>query len=154
MNTEVLRINSFIHRMKAETREQVLSNIAWKVGRQTNADMTWIADQLILREQREASGIDGGVAIPHLKSTPLETPHIIIASLDTKIDFGAVDGEPVDLVCAVLSPRLDGVLHLRRLARMTRLFRESFLLEKLRTASSEKEMAALFALPGEQTLAA
>ena len=144
MHSEALHINSFIFRLKADSKEQVLQNIAWKIGRETEADMTWLADQLLLSEQREASGIDGGVAIPHLKSTPLKQPHVLIATLDTPMDFGSIDGQPVDIVCAVLSPQMDGVLHLRRLSRITRLLRESFVLEKLRNAASEKEMVELF----------
>lgn len=144
MPSETLHIDSFIYNLKAETPQQVLQTIAWQVGRQTNIDMTWLADQLLLSEARDSSAIDGGVAIPHLKSTPLKTPHILVAKLATPVDFGAVDGESVDLVCVVLSPQMDGVLHLRRLSRITRLFRESFVLEKLRNVSSEKEMAELF----------
>lgn len=155
MPTEALHIDSFIYGLKADTKEQALQNIAWKIGRETEADMTWIADQLLLSEQREASGIDGGVAIPHLKSTPLKKPHVLVAKLDHPIDFGSIDGEPVDLICVVLSPQMDGVLHLRRLSRMTRLFRESFVLEKLRNAASEKEMAELFRFTAPQeTMAA
>lgn len=144
MPNEALHIDSFIYGLKADSKEQVLKNIAWKIGRDTNADMTWIAEQLLLSEEREASGIDGGVAIPHIKSTPLKKPHVLLAKLETPIDFGSIDGEPVDLVCVVLSPQMDGVLHLRRLSRITRLFRESFVLEKLRNAASEKEMVELF----------
>lgn len=144
MPHEVLRPDSFIHHLKAESREQVLERLAWKIGRETRADMTWVAEQLLLCEQRETSGIGEGVAIPHLKSTPLEKPHIVLATLSQGIDFGALDNEPVDIVCAVLSPRLDGALHLRRLSRMTRLLRESFLLQKLRAAASESELEKLF----------
>lgn len=144
MINEALQINSFIFGLKAESREQVLQNIAWQVGRKTEADMTWLADQLLQSETREPSGIGGGVAIPHLKSTPLKEPLVVLVKLDTPLDFGALDGEPVDLVCVVLSPQMDGVLHLRRLSRITRLFRESYILDRLRAASSEKEMADLF----------
>lgn len=154
MPNEALHIDSFIYDLKADSREQVLQSLAWRIGRETSADMTWIADQLLQREHREASGIDGGVAIPHLKSTPLSKPHVILAKLSTPIDFGSVDGVPVDLVCAVLSPQMDGVLHLRRLSRITRLLRESYVLERLRAASSEKEMADLFSHTNTQTLAA
>lgn len=154
MLPEHLHFNSFIHNLKAESREQVLQNIAWQVGRQTSADMTWLADQLLQSERRQASGIDGGVAIPHLKSTPLKEPHLLVAKLERPIDFGAMDSEPVDLVCTVLSPQMDGVLHLRRLSRVTRMFRESFLLEKLRHATSESEMADLLNISGKTVLAA
>ena len=144
MPSETLHIDTCIYNLKAETPAQVLQSIAWQVGRQTNIDMTWLADQLLQSEARDSSAIDGGVAIPHLKSTPLKTPHIVVAKLATPVDFGAIDSQLVDLVCVVLSPQMDGVLHLRRLSRITRMFRESFVLEKLRNVASEKEMVELF----------
>lgn len=154
MTSETLHIDSFIYGLKAQTREQVLQAIAWKAGRVTSTDISWLADQLLMKEQREHSGIDGGVAIPHLKSTPLDKPHIVLARLATPVDFGAMDGEPVDLVCTVFSPKMDGVLHLRRLARVTRLFRESFVLERLRAATSEQEMADFINYTQARTLEA
>lgn len=154
MTDDPIRFTSYIFDLPAESRDQVLQSIAWKIGRETNADMTWIADQLLQSEERETSGIGGGVAIPHLKSTPLTTPQILLAKLAQPVEFGALDGQPVDLVCTVLSPQMDGVLHLRRLSRVTRLFRESFVLEKLRNAHSEEEMAALFTFTTRQVLAA
>ena len=154
MTATTTLINSFIFGLKADSKEQVLQTIAWKVARETGADRTWIAENLLLSEQLAPSGIGGGVAIPHLKSTPLKEPHIILVKLATPIDFGALDGKPTDLVCAVLSPQMDGVLHLRRLARTTRLFRESFVLEKIRHAGSEHDMADLFKFSDRQVLAA
>jgi PTS system nitrogen regulatory IIA component len=147
-------INSFMFGLKADNKDQVLHQMARKIGRETGADQAWIASHLLLSEQLEPSGIGGGVAIPHLKSTPLEKPHTLLVKLASPIDFGGLDGKPADLVCAVLSPQTDGVLHLRRLARTTRLFRESFVLEKIRHAGSEHDMADLFDFRDRQVLAA
>ena len=143
MHNEHIEFNSFILGLRAADKKQILQNISWKIGRQTNADMTWIADQLLLLEDKESSGIGDGVAIPHLKSTPLKSPFILVARLDEKVEFNALDGLPVDLVCAVLSPQMDGPLHLRRLSRVTRLFREPLIVERLRLANSEEEMASI-----------
>lgn len=138
---ENIEFNAFVLGLRATDKKQILQNISWKIGRQTQADMTWIADQLLLSEERENSGIGDGVAIAHLKSTPLQKPFILVARLDTPVSFSEIDDTPVDIVCAVLSPQMDGPLHLRRLSRVTRLFRDQEILDKLRAAASEEEMA-------------
>lgn len=138
---ENIEFNAFVLGLRATDKKQILQNISWKIGRQTQADMTWIADQLLLCEEKESSDIGDGVAIAHLKSTPLQKPFILVARLDTPVSFGDVNDMPVDVICAVLSPQMDGPLHLQRLSRVTRLFRDQEILEKLRSATSEEEMA-------------
>ncbi len=151
---EHVEFNAFILGLRAIDQKQILQNISWKIGRQTNADMTWISEQLLLSEARESSGIGDGVAIAHLKSTPLKTPFILVAKLDEPVSFNAADDVPVDIVCAVLSPQMDGPLHLQRLARVTRIFRDPQMLEKLRAATNEQEMAEILRPENRQFLAA
>lgn len=150
MHNEHIEFNAFILGLRAFDKAQILQNISWKIGRQTNADMTWLSEQLLLAEASESSGIGEGVAIAHLKSTPLKKPFILVAKLDHPVEFDAVDGLPVDIICAVLSPQMDGPLHLRRLARVTRIFREPLIIERLRQATSEEEMASILKLDSNQ----
>ncbi len=154
MQNEHIEFNDFIIGLRATEKNQILQNISWKIGRQTNADMTWIADQLLKSEENESSGIGDGIAIPHLKSTPLTKPFIVIARLDQPVEFNSLDGLPVDIVCAVLSPQMDGPLHLRRLSRVTRLLREPEIIEALRNAKSEDEMKSILRIEQQEILAA
>lgn len=154
MQNEHIEFNEFIIGLRATDKNQILQNISWKIGRQTNADMTWIADQLLKSEENESSGIGDGIAIPHLKSTPLTKPFIVIARLDQPVEFNSLDGLPVDIVCAVLSPQMDGPLHLRRLSRVTRLLREADIIEALRNAKSEDEMKSILKIENQQFMAA
>ncbi len=154
MQNEHIEFNEFIIGLRATDKNQILQNISWKIGRQTNADMTWIADQLLKSEENESSGIGDGIAIPHLKSTPLTKPFIVIARLDQPVEFNSLDGLPVDIVCAVLSPQMDGPLHLRRLSRVTRLLREPEIIEALRNAKSEDEMKSILRIEQQEILAA
>ena len=152
---EQFDFNAFIPNLHAIDKQQILQNISWKIGRHTSADMTWISEQLLLSEQNESSGIGDGIAIAHLKSTPLKSPFVLVAKLDKAIEFDAIDAQPVDIVCVVLSPQMDGPLHLQRLSRVTRLLRDTYVLEKLRAAKTEEEMAvALQVMPDHQNLAA
>ncbi|PZP56446.1 MAG: transcriptional regulator [Micavibrio aeruginosavorus] len=154
MQNEHIEFNEFILGLRATDKNQILQNISWKIGRQTNADMTWIADQLLKSEENESSGIGDGIAIAHLKSTPLQKPFIVIAKLDQPVEFDSLDGLPVDIVCAVLSPQMDGPLHLRRLSRVTRLLREPEIIEALRSATSEDEMKSILRIEQQEILAA
>lgn len=139
-----LHFNGACHSISAINKKQVLQNIAWKIGRSLpEIDMTWLANQLLEAEDKETSGVGGGVAIPHLKSTPLQSPFIMMFKLQNPIEFNSPDTQPVDLVCIVLSPQQVGNAHLPLLAKVTRLMRDEDLCAKLRAAESTAQMETI-----------
>lgn len=115
------------------------------VARRTGLPQKSILACLNAREKLGSTGFGGGAAIPHGKLDGL--PKVVghFARLATPIDFGAVDGMPVDLVFLLLSPPDAGAEHLKALAMVSRVFRDRALLAKLRGARSRDALYALLA---------
>ncbi len=63
-----------------------------------------IREALTAREALGSTGIGRGVAVPHVCLPDLDRAHAFLCSLAKPIGFDAIDGERVDLVCAVLNP--------------------------------------------------
>jgi PTS system nitrogen regulatory IIA component len=61
------------------------------------------------------------------------------------LDFDAVDGRPVDLVCFLLAPADCGGAHLRALARVSRLLRRPETRQRLRAAPNAEALYAILA---------
>jgi nitrogen PTS system EIIA component len=59
------------------------------------------------------------------------------------LDYRAIDGRPVDLVFLLLSPPEAGAEHLKALAAISRITRDSATLERLRGARSRDALAAV-----------
>ena len=59
------------------------------------------------------------------------------------IDFEAVDERPVDLILVLLTPEGAGADHLKALARVSRLFRDRAMCEKLRGTDNVDALTAL-----------
>ena len=114
-------------------------------ARRTGLPQKSILGCLNAREKLGSTGFGGGAAIPHGKLDGL--PKVVghFARLSTPIDFGAVDGMPVDLVFLLLSPPDAGAEHLKALAMVSRVFRDRALLAKLRGARSRDALYALLA---------
>ena len=72
--------------------------------------------------------------------------------MDKKIDFDALDDQPVDLIFLLITPQSDTVGHLQALATISRVLRESQLCHAIRQANSREEIYAL--LVGEMECAA
>lgn len=74
------------------------------------------------RERDYATGIGGGVALPHAHVPGLEQCLVALGVFPAGVDFGAADG-PARLVFLFLTPPESSSGHLKLLARVTRLAR-------------------------------
>ena len=86
------------------SKKRVLELIGKLVAQHTNLDPDAIYENLIARERLGSTGFGNGIAIPHCR---LEDCHQAIGALlqlDGKIDFDALDGQPVDLIFVLLVP--------------------------------------------------
>lgn len=140
--------------LKAGSVRLALAALAEAASAETGVHARLIQDPLLAQEARQSSGIGDGVALPHLKMRGLIRPHALFARLQKPIDFQSVDGRPVDLLLLLLSPEADGPVHLRRLARLTRLMREESLRRHLRGTDDPDTLCALLSDPRARRLAA
>src|ERR1700732_4952492 len=74
-------------------------------GRATDSDELITA--IMAREAQSATGLPGGIAIPHCRSPHVGEPSIGFARLQPGVDFGAPDG-PADLVFMIAAPESGG----------------------------------------------
>ena len=77
------------------------------------------------RERLASTGISDGVAIPHGKLTKLSKVSAFLAIKHDGIDFAAIDGGLSRIFIVLLAPDSSASLHLKALARISRLFKEA-----------------------------
>lgn len=129
--------------LKAKTKKQALQDMADKAAGITGIDSRVIFEALLQRERLGSTGIGRGIAIPHGRLPGLQRIVSVFARLEDPIEFEAMDGEPIDLVFLLLAPEHAGADHLKALARISRLLRDTLAIEKLR---STRDPAALYAV--------
>jgi len=127
----------------ASTKHQALSLLAETAARRFSLDAGQVFDALNTREALGSTGVGYGVAVPHAKIPGLDRMRAAFISLERPVAFDAVDGAPVDLLFALLSPEAAGPEHLQAFARIARLLRKSELRQQLRQA---RTVDAIFAL--------
>ncbi len=120
--------------------------IARLVGSLADAGRTSDADGLIsaamAREEQSATGLPGGIAIPHCRSPYVETASIGFARLQPPVDFGAPDG-PADLAFLIAAPEAGGAEHMKLLSSLARALVRKEFVQSLRDASSADEVVGL-----------
>ena len=88
------------------------------------------------------------MAIPHGRLKSVTHPIGAFAVLEKGVDFDAMDGAPVDLVCALVVPIESTEEHLQILASLAALFSDESIRDGMRRAASAEELFAL--LTGEE----
>jgi PTS system fructose-specific IIA component len=93
------------------------------------------------REDAQSTGFGHGIAIPHARTPTLPGLTLVAGRSDTPIDYGAVDGQPVQLFFLVAGPEVAAGDQVRALARIARLVRRDSLRERLLKAQSAEDFA-------------
>ena len=117
-----------------------LAELIVGAGRATEIEGLY-ADALA-REAKTATGIPGGLAIPHCRSSAVTEPTLALARLSSPVDFGAKDG-PADLVFLIAAPEGADQEHLKILAKLARSLMKGDFTTALRAAKSPAEIVEL-----------
>lgn len=95
---------------------------------------------LLEREKLGSTGIGDGVAIPHGK---LREVNQMIASFGRSINglnFDSLDGKPTHLFFLLVAPENSAGIHLKALARISRLFKDPQFRQTLMSARDQEEI--------------
>lgn len=109
-------------------------------GRTTDAGE--LARAALAREAKSATGLPGGIAIPHARNASVTTPSLAMARLSRKVDFGAPDG-PADIVFLIAAPDGAASDHMKLLSSLARALVRPDFVEALRAAPDDERVVAL-----------
>lgn len=143
--TDLITPEAVIASLKATTKKQLLQELSERAAKLCGVPAREIFDALLQRERLGSTGIGDGIAIPHGKLARLKNIFGIFARLDHPLDFGALDGAPVDLVFLIITPEASGADHLKALACAARMLREPGLVATIRATRDQNALYSLIA---------
>lgn len=129
---DLLQPESVVADLKAANKKQLLQELAKCAARVTGVNDRKIFETLLERERLGSTGVGSGIAIPHGKLSDFKRLYGVFARLERPVDFDSIDEQPVDLIFLLLAPEGAGADHLKALARVSRLLRDTSMCEKLR----------------------
>lgn len=127
--------------LPAADKPKLLAELSRRAAAATGLPQPAILEALRAREELGSTGVGGGVALPHARLPGLGRLHALFARLDRRIDYGAIDEQPVDLVFLLLVPAEAAGDHLAALACAARRLRDPVVAGGLRRAA---DAAALY----------
>lgn len=102
------------------------------------------------RERLMSTGIGNGVALPHGKTSLVESSLAALATLRNPIDFDALDDKPVTIVLLLVGTDGNVGVHLRLLSRISRMVGSEQFRTSLLGATTTEEVLDLFAAHEEE----
>jgi PTS system nitrogen regulatory IIA component len=131
--------------LKVDSKDALMRALSEAAGQATGIAATTILERVREREALGSTGFGQGAAIPHARIAGLPAVTAVVARLAQGVDYGALDGEPVDIAVLLLSPEGAGADHLKALARVSRALRDPASLARFRDASDLHSMRAAIA---------
>ncbi|MFH9869049.1 fructose-specific PTS transporter subunit EIIC [Streptomyces lydicus] len=129
--------------LSAETKDAAARSLAERMaasGRVTDLE-GFLAD-VAAREAQMPTGLDGGIGIPHCRSTHVTEPTLAFGRSASGIDFGAPDG-PADLIFLIAAPAGGDADHLSILSTLARHLMDGEFTGALRSATEPGRAASL-----------
>ena len=123
-------------------KHAVIAAMADLVASTGRADRAGLQQAFEDREAQFATGMPGGIAIPHCRSAAVHEAALGLIRLSTPVDFGSKDG-PADLIIGIAAPEGSGSEHMKLLAKLSRSLIKADFVAALRAATTPEEAAAL-----------
>jgi PTS system nitrogen regulatory IIA component len=122
---DLLDIKAISTELTSSKKIEVLAEMVDLLRRvQPDLDATELLAVLIDREELGSTGIGDGVAIPHGKIKGLDQLLMAFGRKKDGVDFDSMDNRPAFLFFLLLAPESEATLHLKALARISKLLRK------------------------------
>ncbi len=99
-----------------------------------------LIDALMSREALGSTAIGQGIAIPHAKCDCVDKLVAAFGLSRKGVDFDSLDGELAFIFFLLVAPQDSAGPHLKALARISRLLKDKYFRDTLRTCADEKSV--------------
>ena len=143
--SDALAAGGIVHGLPGKDKDTVLRHLVESMPLPADVDPDFLHSVLMAREALGSTAVGDGVAVPHPRSPILlrvPTALVTLCFLESPIDFGALDGKPVQALFSMISPNTRVYLHL--LSVLAFALRDSGFRKALaRRAGTEEILAAV-----------
>ncbi len=140
---DVLHLDTIIPDLKSHDKKGVLEELSAVIAKASQLDPQALFSVLMEREGLGSTGIGGGIGIPHGKIPGLTSMIIGFGLSKRGVDFDSIDGRPTHLFFTLITPDQSTGLHLKFLARISRLLKNEGFKRQLMKASRAEDIMTL-----------
>jgi PTS system nitrogen regulatory IIA component len=137
---DVLQKEAILPDLQSRTKTEVIEELVVPVARLAGVNSEELVKVLLERERLGSTGIGGGIGIPHGKLKNLKDLIIGFGLSRKGVDFESLDGAPARIFFLLVTPENSTGLHLKMLARISRVLKNEPFRERLLQARDSDEI--------------
>lgn len=138
---DFLDVDGVISDLKGTDKKAVLREMAdWMASQKRPMDAQNLLAILLEREKISSTAIGEGVAIPHGKMPGLQQVYGVFARSLKGVNFDSIDGGPTYLFFLLIAPEDSAADHLKALARISRLLKDTSFRARLLQVKTREEI--------------
>jgi len=138
---EALQSGGIFYRIEGHDVESALRNVVEAVRLPDEVDREFLFEALLARERLASTGLGDGIAVPPARNPVVlhvDKAVISLCFLERPVDFGALDGKPVQALFTLITPNVRAHLHL--LSRLSFALRDERFKARVRGQASRDEL--------------
>lgn len=138
---DILNKDCIIPELRSENKKEVLEELTGALlNCKANLNKESLVEVLLERERLGSTGIGDGIAIPHGKVQDLDELVLSFGRSTQGIEFDSMDGRPTHLFFLLIAPENSAGIHLRALAKISRLLKSLHFRKRLLEAETREEL--------------
>jgi PTS system nitrogen regulatory IIA component len=118
--TDALEAGGIHYRLQGANKDEALRALVEALPLPDGVDREFLLRLFLAREASASTGIGDGIALPHVRNPivmNVTRPMISLCFLEKPVDFGTLDGKPVQILFSLVSPTMRS--HLQMLSRLS-----------------------------------
>ncbi|GAB6097081.1 PTS sugar transporter subunit IIA [Desulfatiferula olefinivorans] len=139
---DILHPDAILPDLKSRDKKGVLEELVAPLTQSTGLTAKELFRILIEREQLGSTGIGDGVGIPHGKTKAIDRMAIGFGLSRQGVDFDSIDGKPTHIFFTLITPEESTGLHLKLLARISKLLKTDGFKQQLMEAARVDDVLA------------
>ncbi|UCE53412.1 MAG: PTS sugar transporter subunit IIA [Desulfobacterales bacterium] len=140
---DVLQREAILDDLKSQTKKGIIEELVVPVARIAGVNQEELVRVLMERERLGSTGIGGGIGIPHGKLKDLDSLVLGFGLSRKGADFESIDGQPTHIFFILVTPENSTGLHLKLLARISRILKNDPFKDRLMHAADADEIFSI-----------
>lgn len=143
---DFVRPELVVAELSARTKPELIAELAGRMAEHVDGvDGEALTRVLSERERLASTAIGEGIAIPHGRLSTVGALHGMVARSRSGVDFESLDGQPTQLFFVLVAPEGGSGMHLKALARVSRLLKDPDVRARLLEAKDAGSMYRMIA---------
>ena len=137
---DVLKREAIIDDLQSRTKKGILEELVVPVAQISGVAPEELVRVLMERERLGSTGIGGGIGIPHGKMKNLDSLVLGFGLSRSGVDFESIDKKATHIFFILITPENSTGLHLKLLARISRILKNDAFKQRLMNATDGDEI--------------